>query len=144
MAVDKLHFRCLYKKTLKTFLLQNGLFTNTTWKIFEYKKGTPWSLLPGKLRPLEAQGAWWRKYACLRTSKDQKFIVTRTSLTNNCFFPTPRRLRGSIATLNVTGWTSLGSFGMNHKYIHSYRVVFLTGPPDFQYQNEKQVAANQD
>ena len=25
-----------------------------------------------------------------------------------------------------------------------YRVVFLTGPPDFQYQNEKQVAANQD
>ena len=22
--------------------------------------------------------------------------------------------------------------------------VFLTGPPDFQYQNEKQVAANQD
>ena len=28
------------------------------------------------------------------------------------------------------------------KYI--YRVFFLTGPPDFQYQNEKQVAANQD
>ena len=27
---------------------------------------------------------------------------------------------------------------------HIYRVVFLTGPPDFQYQNEKQVAANQD
>ena len=26
----------------------------------------------------------------------------------------------------------------------SYRVVFLTGPPDFQHQNEKQVAANQD
>ena len=25
-----------------------------------------------------------------------------------------------------------------------YRVVFLTGPPDFQYQNEKQVAATQD
>ena len=25
-----------------------------------------------------------------------------------------------------------------------YRVVFLTGPPYFQYQNEKQVAANQD
>ena len=25
-----------------------------------------------------------------------------------------------------------------------YRVFFLTGPPDFQYQNEKQVAANQD
>ena len=25
-----------------------------------------------------------------------------------------------------------------------YRVVFLTGPPDLQYQNEKQVAANQD
>ena len=25
-----------------------------------------------------------------------------------------------------------------------YRVVFLTGPPDFLYQNEKQVAANQD
>ena len=25
-----------------------------------------------------------------------------------------------------------------------YRVVFLTGLPDFQYQNEKQVAANQD
>ena len=25
-----------------------------------------------------------------------------------------------------------------------YRVVFLTGPHDFQYQNEKQVAANQD
>ena len=25
-----------------------------------------------------------------------------------------------------------------------YRVVFLTGPPDFQYQKEKQVAANQD
>ena len=25
-----------------------------------------------------------------------------------------------------------------------YRVVFLTGPPDFHYQNEKQVAANQD
>ena len=24
-----------------------------------------------------------------------------------------------------------------------YRVVFLTGPPDFQYQNEKHVAANQ-
>ena len=24
-----------------------------------------------------------------------------------------------------------------------YRVFFLTGPPDFQYQNEKQVAANQ-
>ena len=24
------------------------------------------------------------------------------------------------------------------------RVVFLTGPPDFQYQNEKQVAANRD
>ena len=24
-----------------------------------------------------------------------------------------------------------------------YRVVFLTGPPDFQYQNEKQVAVNQ-
>ena len=27
---------------------------------------------------------------------------------------------------------------------YSYRVFFLTGPPDFQYQNEKQVAANQD
>ena len=26
----------------------------------------------------------------------------------------------------------------------TYRVFFLTGPPDFQYQNEKQVAANQD
>ena len=26
----------------------------------------------------------------------------------------------------------------------TYRVVFLTGPPDLQYQNEKQVAANQD
>ena len=26
----------------------------------------------------------------------------------------------------------------------TYRVVFLTGPPDFQHQNEKQVAANQD
>ena len=25
-----------------------------------------------------------------------------------------------------------------------YRVVFLTGPLNFQYQNEKQVAANQD
>ena len=25
-----------------------------------------------------------------------------------------------------------------------YRLVFLTGPPDFQNQNEKQVAANQD
>ena len=25
----------------------------------------------------------------------------------------------------------------------TYRVVFLTGPPDFQYQNEKQFAANQ-
>ena len=25
-----------------------------------------------------------------------------------------------------------------------YRVLFLTVPPDFQYQNEKQVAANQD
>ena len=25
-----------------------------------------------------------------------------------------------------------------------YRVFFLTGPPDLQYQNEKQVAANQD
>ena len=28
--------------------------------------------------------------------------------------------------------------------VEIYRVVFLTGPPDFQYQNEKQVAANQD
>ena len=28
--------------------------------------------------------------------------------------------------------------------LNLYRVVFLTGPPDFQYQNEKQVAANQD
>ena len=28
--------------------------------------------------------------------------------------------------------------------VNMYRVVFLTGPPDFQYQNEKQVAANQD
>ena len=30
------------------------------------------------------------------------------------------------------------------KTAHIYRVFFLTGPPDFQYQNEKQVAANQD
>ena len=30
------------------------------------------------------------------------------------------------------------------KILNTYRVVFLTGPPDFQYQNEKQVAANQD
>ena len=30
------------------------------------------------------------------------------------------------------------------KVFHMYRVVFLTGPPDFLYQNEKQVAANQD
>ena len=29
-------------------------------------------------------------------------------------------------------------------YVDMYRVVFLTGPPIFQYQNEKQVAANQD
>ena len=28
--------------------------------------------------------------------------------------------------------------------MRKYRVVFLTGPPDLQYQNEKQVAANQD
>ena len=27
---------------------------------------------------------------------------------------------------------------------HTYRVLFLTAPPDFQYQNEKQVTANQD
>ena len=27
---------------------------------------------------------------------------------------------------------------------YSYRVLFLTVPPNFQYQNEKQVAANQD
>ena len=26
----------------------------------------------------------------------------------------------------------------------NYRVLFLSVPPDFQYQNEKQVAANQD
>ena len=26
----------------------------------------------------------------------------------------------------------------------NYRVVFLTGPPNFQYKNEKQEAANQD
>ena len=32
----------------------------------------------------------------------------------------------------------------NYQMSHLYRVVFLTGPPDFQYQNEKQVAANQD
>ena len=31
----------------------------------------------------------------------------------------------------------------NGRYNGMYRVVFLTGPPDFQYQNEKQVAANQ-
>ena len=30
------------------------------------------------------------------------------------------------------------------KRINKYRVVFLTVPPDIQYQNEKQVAANQD
>ena len=30
------------------------------------------------------------------------------------------------------------------KGIDMYRVVFLTGPPDFQYQKKKQVAANQD
>ena len=33
----------------------------------------------------------------------------------------------------------------DHLYVDNgsmYRVVFLTGPPDFQYQNEKQVAAN--
>ena len=36
---------------------------------------------------------------------------------------------------------------IHYIYIHIYiiyRVVFLTGPPHFQYQNEKQVAANQD
>ena len=32
----------------------------------------------------------------------------------------------------------------NGRYNGMYRVVFLTGPPDFQYQNEKQVASNQD
>ena len=32
----------------------------------------------------------------------------------------------------------------NGRYNGIYRVVFLTGPPDFQYQNEKQVAVNQD
>ena len=30
------------------------------------------------------------------------------------------------------------------KFLSSYRVLFFTVPPDFQYQNEKQVAANQD
>ena len=29
-------------------------------------------------------------------------------------------------------------------FARTYRVVFLTGPLDFQYQNEKRVAANQD
>ena len=29
-------------------------------------------------------------------------------------------------------------------HVNIYRVLFLTVPPDFQYQNEKQVAANQD
>ena len=39
-------------------------------------------------------------------------------------------------------WQIYGSFpNLN---LPLYRVFFLTGPPDFQYQNEKQVAANQD
>ena len=33
---------------------------------------------------------------------------------------------------------------IDQKGLKMYGGVFLTGPPDFQYQNEKQVAANQD
>ena len=39
----------------------------------------------------------------------------------------------------------LGRFkeGLKKSGNFSYRVVFLTGPPNFQYQNEKRLAANQ-
>ena len=30
------------------------------------------------------------------------------------------------------------------KAMNTYRVVFLTGPPDFQYQNEKTCSANEE
>ena len=52
------------------------------------------------------------------------------------------------AIINLLGCAEKNDDKTKHTYnkrgLYLYRVVFLTGPPDFQYQNEKQVAANQD
>ena len=64
-----------------------------------------------------------------------------------CFF--------SFANLALPAWCVRGKFKnlqrLKVSYYEgctagaaTYRVFFLTGPPNFQYQNEKEVAANQD
>ena len=40
----------------------------------------------------------------------------------------------------MNGWMAL----LLDNYPVIYRVVFLTGPPDFQYQNEKTCSANEE
>ena len=62
------------------------------------------------------------------------------------------RIHGKNIKFSMHALSNPISFVVAHLYpiflcslvVEIYRVVFLTGPPDFQYQNEKQVAANQD
>ena len=53
-----------------------------------------------------------------------------------------RKIARMILIQNIYGL--VGPLMINMAFMPLYMVVFLTGPPDFQYQNEKQVAANQD
>ena len=75
-----------------------------------------------------------KKYLQLKIWRQTQVLV-RASLALPTFLVVP------IMAIEVS-WTS--TINMYIVQCAMYRVVFLTGPPDFQYQNEKQVAANQD
>ena len=71
----------------------------------------------------------------------QRHVCGETLLENKSILSSNMKTRGIIMT--IIRFPHINIIIQFEDMKEKYRVVFLTGAPDFQYQKEKQVAANQ-